>query len=139
MGKKIVDRHRQAAIHRFSEDYFAEENNFGSPLPVQKTWRSAEMPSWWEFVQYIIETDPIKYDEHWKPINMYCSICSFSYNYILHFENMQQEEQMFGLELGKQDKMNNQHENTNHEGLSKEEVVAKYFSLLDDDDILKLY
>ena len=43
------------------------------------------------FKTYIcLETSPEHYDEHWRPMSMYCAACSFSYNYILHFENIDQ-------------------------------------------------
>lgn len=138
-GKKIVNKYRPAAVARFSEQYFSSENNYGSPLPVHGTFRTVDLPSWWEFIQYIIETSPVRYDEHWKPISLYCSVCSFTFNYILHFENIIEEEKMFGLELSKPNLIQDNWENRNDEGFKKEEIVGKYFSLLDDDDIKSLY
>ncbi|XP_023335026.1 carbohydrate sulfotransferase 8 [Eurytemora carolleeae] len=138
-GRGMVSSYRRAAIQRFSEEFFLPENNFGSPLPVDKTWRSADLPSWWEFIQYILETSPEHYDEHWRPMSMYCAACSFSYNYILHFENIDQEEIFFAEELGAKDKIQHRWENRNDEGFKKEELVGKYFSLLNDSEIEKLY
>ena len=52
-GRKIVSQYRAAAIQRFGADFFSEKNNFGSPVgPVEA--RRAELPSWWEFVQWIL-------------------------------------------------------------------------------------
>jgi hypothetical protein len=39
---------------------------------------------------YLIDTSPSIYDEHWRPASLYCSICAANYNYILHFENIEQ-------------------------------------------------
>ena len=39
---------------------------------------------------YFVDTSPSRYDEHWKPASLYCSICTFPYNYVLHFEDIQQ-------------------------------------------------
>lgn len=138
-GRKIVSTYRQPAQARFSRDYFSEKNNFGAPLKPQQTWRNADLPTWWEFVQYIKATPPRHHDEHWRPASLYCSLCSLSYNYILHFENIQQEEQLFAQQLGAEGTIRKRWENRNDEGLRKEEVVAKYFDLLDDDDIMALY
>ena len=69
-------------------------NNYGAPFPVNRSWRDEHYPSWWEFIQYLLNTSPGSYDEHWKPASLYCSVCSKSleYNHILHFENIETEE-----------------------------------------------
>ena len=46
---------------------------------------------------------PHSYDEHWKPASLYCAVCSFPYNHILHFENIQQEEKFFAEEMSSSD------------------------------------
>ena len=97
------------------------------------------MPSWWEFVQYILHTSPSRYDEHWKPASLYCPVCSFPYNYILHFENIQQEEKFFSQEMSASDLIHPRWENRNDEGLAKEDILNKYFNILDDDEIQDLY
>ena len=114
-------------------------NNFGAPLPVNRTWRSESFPSWWEFVQYIIHTPLSSYDEHWKPASIYCAVCSFPYNHILHFENIQQDEKFFAEEMSSSDLIHPRWENRNDEGLAKEDILNKYFSILDDDEIMDLY
>eukprot|EP00092_Neocalanus_flemingeri_P032094 GFUD01034882.1.p1 GENE.GFUD01034882.1~~GFUD01034882.1.p1 ORF type:complete len:436 (-),score=99.92 GFUD01034882.1:116-1423(-) len=138
-GKKIVKKYRKGAELRFGPDYFSKENNFGSPIPLLSSWRSRSLPSWWEFVQYILHTSPSSYDEHWKPASLYCSVCSFPYNYILHFENIQQEEKFFAQEMSASDLIHPRWENRNDEGLAKEEILGKYFNMLDDKDITALY
>jgi len=138
-GKNIVSQYRTKAIEKFGDSFFDEKNNFGAPLPVMRTWRSSAYPSWWEFVQYILDTSPSTYDEHWKPSSLYCSVCSFPYNHILHFETIQVEERLFAEEMGAGDLIHPRWENRNDEGLHKEEILGKYFSLLDDQDINALY
>jgi len=138
-GRKIVSTYRKRAIKKFGNGFFSERNNFGAPLPVNRTWRSSAYPSWWEFVQYILDTSPSTYDEHWKPSSLYCSVCSFPYNHILHFETIQAEERLFAEEMGAGDLIHPRWENRNDEGLHKEEILGKYFSLLDDQDINALY
>jgi len=154
-GRGIVSKYRPAARSRFREEFFSAENNFGSPLPVSgHSWRSDDLPSWWEFVQYVIDGPQnlgydknmkiIRaargYDEHWIPASLYCSVCSFSFNYILHANNINQEETFFIEKIGAKDLIQPRWDNKiNDEGLSKGEILYKYFNLLDDDDIRKLY
>jgi len=138
-GKKIVSKYRNGAIQRFGPEYFSEDNNFGSPLPISSGWRSSSLPSWWEFVQYILHTQPTRYDEHWKPFSIYCAVCSFPYTHILHFENIQTEEKFFAEEMTASDLVHPRWENRNDEGLAKEDILNKYFSILDDDEIQDLY
>jgi len=138
-GRKIVSQYRNRAVRKFGNEFFSEKNNFGAPLPVMRTWRSSAYPSWWEFVQYVLHTSPSSYDEHWKPSSLYCSVCSFPYNNILHFETIVTEEKFFAEEMGAEDLIHPRWENRNDEGLKKEEILGKYFSLLDDQDIDGLY
>ena len=124
---------------KIPSNVYSLRNNFGAPLPVMRTWRSSAYPSWWEFVQYVLHTSPSSYDEHWKPSSLYCSVCSFPYNNILHFETIVTEEKFFAEEMGAEDLIHPRWENRNDEGLKKEEILGKYFSLLDDQDIDGLY
>lgn len=68
-GRKIVGRYRERAIQKFGSDYFSEVNNFGSPVKVENR-TSGDLPSWWEFVRWIIDQDQTKHDmdEHWRPV-----------------------------------------------------------------------
>jgi len=138
-SKNIVARYRSEALRKFGSGFFSKENNFGAPLPVARSWRSADMPSWWEFVQYLLNTSPSSYDEHWKPASMYCGVCSFPYNRILHFENIENEEKFFAEEMNASDLIHPRWENRNDEGLAKEDILSKYFDLLDDEEVEALY
>ena len=33
-----------------------------------------------------------RYDAHWRPYSLFCSVCLLPYNHIIHFENLNQEE-----------------------------------------------
>jgi len=138
-GKKIVSKYRSKAVQRLGPQYFSEKNNFGSPLPVSSGWRSKSLPSWWEFVQYLLHTSPARYDEHWKPVSTYCAPCSFSFTRILHFENIQQEERFLAEEMSASHLIHPRWENQNQEEVAKDELLNKYFSILDDDEIQDLY
>ena len=134
-GKYIVEKHREAAIRRFGQEFFSKENNFGAPFPVEK--RTKDLPSWWEFVQWILT--PERWDEHWRPASDFCSVCAIPYNYILHFENIEQEQMFFVEELEASDLIKPRWENKYDKGIPKEDIVNKYFSLLDPEDVARLY
>ena len=40
---------------------YSFRNNFGAPFPVNRSWRDSHYPSWWEFVQYLLQTSPHRY------------------------------------------------------------------------------
>ena len=66
-------------------------------------------------------------------------MCSFPFNYILHFENIEQEEDFFVQKMSASDLIHPRWENRNDVGLSKEELLNKYFNILDDNEIQDLY
>ena len=45
-GKRMVAEFRQKATGMLGKEFFSKSNNFGAPIPVSRTWRSREMPSW---------------------------------------------------------------------------------------------
>ena len=48
---------RPLAIQRFGEAFFSAANHFGSPLKVRGGLRFDWLPSFWEFIQFIFETE----------------------------------------------------------------------------------
>ena len=97
-GRHFVDKYRTQAIKELGIEYFDKENNFGTPMKVLNNRRpNADLPSFWEFVQAII--DRYRMDEHWVPIYQFCSICNPTamkgFKYILKFEQLETEEMMF--------------------------------------------
>jgi len=138
-SRKIVAAYRKRAINKFGKSFFSKENNYGAPLPVKRTWRNEKLPSWWEFVQYIIHHNAWGFDEHWRPMSLYCGICSFPYNRILHFENIETEEKYFAKEISAKNAIHPRWENRNDEGFPKEEILRKYFDILEDAEIDALY
>jgi hypothetical protein len=56
-GKRIVKKYRASAIERFGTGMLERKNNFGSPLAVSKRGkRVRELPTFWEFVQFVKTT-----------------------------------------------------------------------------------
>ena len=97
------------------------------------------MPSWWEFVQWLIASADRKmyFDEHWRPVTDLCHLCLIRYNYILHFENLAYEEQMLVEVLKAENVIIPRRENTNPS--NSKDILKTYFSLLDPSDVEKLY
>ncbi len=58
-GSDMVNAYRRAATARFGADFFSARNNFGTPLAVSKERgkRMKTMPTFWEFVQFILDTE----------------------------------------------------------------------------------
>ncbi|XP_064092574.1 carbohydrate sulfotransferase 11-like isoform X1 [Macrobrachium nipponense] len=52
-------------------------------------------PTFVEYVDYLINTDVTSYDEHWKPIWLQCHVCDFDYDYIIKYENFEEEIGLF--------------------------------------------
>ena len=52
-----MNRFRAAAVRRFGREFFSRRNNFGAPLPLRKKGRrTGELPTFWEFVQFVKDT-----------------------------------------------------------------------------------
>jgi hypothetical protein len=70
---------------------------------------------------------------------LFCNVCNFDFNYIIHFENIEQEEKYFVEDLNAADLITSKWENSNKMNISNEEIVEEYFKLLTDKEIKKLY
>lgn len=144
-GQKIVKKYRSQAINLFGPQFFSHYNNYGAPLPVKNKGRpNANLPIFWEFVQFVIHQKKSSMDEHWKPTANYCSMCIINYDYVIKFEDLSQESQEFlkvtNLKQFISDDIWDRHLNPNRpKEMSSEEITAKYFGQLSDDDIHKLY
>jgi hypothetical protein len=47
-----VNTYRKRALEKFGAEFFSEKNYFGCPVPP-KGLRRKDMPTFWEFVQFI--------------------------------------------------------------------------------------
>jgi len=144
-GKKIVAKFRTRAIQKFGDDFFSARNNYGAPIPVKDNGRpSSDLPIFWEFVQFVIESRKSAMDEHWKPTMNYCSLCVINYDYVIKFEDYLSEAKGFlrtsNLITLAHEELLDQAINPNRPGeMSSSDVTAKYFGMLSDEDIHKLY
>ena len=81
-------------------------------------------------------------DEHWRPQFNFCSACSVRYNNVVRFESMAAEGEMLKriLDPDEGDSRETRVVNPNIPvGLSNEELTAKYFEQLSDEDVNHLY
>ena len=70
---------------------------------------------------------------------LYCSVCNFDFNYIIHYEYLEEEEKYFVEDLNASNQIKPHWENSNKMNISNGEMVAEYFNLLTDDEIRGLY
>ena len=160
LARRVVEKYRERAIKQFGEDRFNEIRNFRDRIPklynsqnpkFEKFDDNPMLPTFWEFVQYIIY-DYKKIDDedvysHVRPIHEHCCLCDENYQkifkYILKSEEMSTEELSFiksipGWEAKidlKQPKLNVQR--PRH--ISSEDIAKMYFTQLSRDDVIRLY
>ena len=81
---------------------------------------TADLPTFWEFVQYVIEARRERMDEHWKPTVAYCSMCIINYQYVIKFEDYINEGTQFlrqsNLDQYLPENALHEHTNTNRPG-----------------------
>ena len=68
-GRRIVASYREAAVASLGPAFFSAARHHGAPVAV--AGRSAQLPSWWEFVQWLLDTASLgtrELDEHWRPV-----------------------------------------------------------------------
>ena len=87
----------------------------------------------------MLHTSPGQFDEHYRPTSLFCSICNVDFNYIIHYENLEEEEKYFVEDLNATDLIKSKWENSNKINITNGEVVGEYFKLLTDKEIKKLY
>ena len=112
--------------------FFSQINNFGSPLPVKingtLSRTNSNLPIFWEFVQYVIDSKTSRMDEHWKPTHHYCSLCMINYDYILKFEQLSQEIQDF-LEQSRLKQFVSEDVWEIHKNTNRPDQMSRYCSL----------
>ena len=108
-GAKIVAKYRAAALDKFGESFFNKSNNYGTPVMPARNKRTANMPSFWEFVQYVKDTRPVEaMDEHWCPVSVFCSPCQIRYDYVVKFESLAEEGPFINSVLSPKNVLQNQ-------------------------------
>lgn len=143
-GKQIVTKYRAKAISVLGKEYFSKINNFGTPIKPSSSKRDYNLPSFWEFVQAIIDGS-IKMDAHWTPIHQFCSICHpitlKAFKYILKLESIETERPIL-LKYLKWNKKLDASKALNAKkpsDLSEEELTQIYFSVLSKKQVTHLF
>ena len=136
-GKQIVKKYREEGIKKFGKQFYETSGQNGSPVQISD--RNGNEPTFWEFVKAVLDNGLM--DEHWKPIIDLCSACAhgMQFDFVIKFENLAEEERYMieRLEIAKI--VIERWENKNQAGNMTEEIRAKYFSMLSEDEILQLY
>jgi len=71
-GLIMVKKYRQKSIEKFGEEFFSQDNYFGSPLKPKHFRTSSSFPTFWEFVQYLIYISKTSnnftnvFEDHWR-------------------------------------------------------------------------
>ena len=145
--KEIVRLYRPEYLERFGAGSLSQANNYGAIVPVEKgkLVRTANLPTFWEFIQWFLRNHKSHANEHWCPMIDYCSVCSMNYNYILKFEHYAEEnfEFMQSVHLDQylpEDNDFHRVVNGNHgQYKSSTEITKLYFEVLSNEEILKLF
>lgn len=142
-GREITRKYRAGASQHLGPDFLSKANHYGALVPVTgRLRRVPELPTFWEFVQDVLNTDPEQMNEHWAPIHKFCSLCMVSYDVIVKFENLAQEEVWLRRYLlGSERRLPGRevNRNTNSGGLSSAEITQVYFSVLTDQMVKDLF
>lgn len=111
-GKNIVDQQRQDYLNKFGQESLSQR---------------------WEFVSWLLADTRQQqdWDNHWKPAAVQCSPCSINFNYVLHFEQLENEEKwLFGIIKGG-DRLKPRKDNQlGKEGVSESALTTQYMALL---------
>ena len=90
-GNEIVRKYRKEYLQIFSKNSLSKENNYGSLYPLKIVrgcgGRTANMPTFWEFAQWLTNDNNHLKNEHWIPVGNFCGICHNNYDYIIKIEN----------------------------------------------------
>lgn len=54
----------------------------------EKPVEYSEVPTFGEFVEYLLDTPPWEYNEHWQPYYLICTPCHHHYDIIMHLESL---------------------------------------------------
>ena len=128
---------------RFGSEYFSAENNFGALTKIEEGRRRKNMPIFWEFVRFVLAKGPDGQDEHWAPINRFCSLCVVKYNMIVKFEELDTDlgDLMTHLGIGSLEVTHDLHMNSYSHGSRSQspDITRLYMETLSDDLVQGLF
>ena len=141
-GQSIVEKYRHLGRKKFGAKFYSPKNGSGSGCQggaAQCDHGEDNTPTFWEFVKALLDGE-IEVDDHWSPIHISCSICRLSYDLVLHFEYLNEEQPYLLRQLGL-DGLVLPDAWQNHKSLNSLSHAQKleYFNQLDEDEIWGLY
>lgn len=141
-GEAIVKEYRQRGIEKFGAEFYKTKNGSagGCPAGVALCDRGdGATPTFWEFVRALLDGE-VAVDDHWSPVHLACSLCRLTYDAVLHFEYLSDEQPYFlrqlGLENFAPDDKWQQHSSPNP--LTRHQKLS-YFKMLDESEIRGLF
>lgn len=129
-GRRIVERFR---INRVTDKRKGEENSL-------KNMVIGKEPTFPEFVDYLIHTDPEDYDEHWRPVVIHCHVCQFHFDYIIKYEHFE-EEINFLIDVMQEDGRlpHNFKLTWENRGNTNKNTVVEYLKQLSEEQVMQLF
>ena len=81
-------------------EYFIKEYAKIISSRARGSWTAGDPdPTFPEFVKYLIKSKIQYFDEHWMPVALRCRVCQVSYDFILHYEDLQSDWAQFLREV----------------------------------------
>ena len=98
---EIRMKYRKKYLEKFGAESLSKENNYGALVTVdtKSGLRSPSDPTFWEFVQWFVTNNHHLSNEHWIPVMNFCSVCQTGYDYIVKFEDLATENELFLKEI----------------------------------------
>ena len=93
-------------------------------------------PTFWAVVQYVL-AHPTG-DPHWTPYSQACAVCAVPYTHILHFEQLDAEEDLMLEELGLRSAFPPVALNREEKAVGEVGVTEAYMGMLREEDWVRL-
>ncbi|KAL7646631.1 UNVERIFIED_CONTAM: hypothetical protein RMT77_001882 [Armadillidium vulgare] len=104
-------------------------NSYGTvPLP-KNPYTDPVGPTFEEFVRYIVHAR--MEDDHWRPYYIQCGMCHMVYDFVLKFENINEDSKIFIEYLNFTNVINTGWKNPTAGGRTTDEVVCSYLHQID--------
>ncbi|CAL8131619.1 unnamed protein product [Orchesella dallaii] len=80
---KLKDRKAKNDSMYFYGNYGVKINR---SFRKNRRYNKKKEPTFEEFIDYLVTTNPLEYDDHWKPISLLCGLCNIKYDLIIKQE-----------------------------------------------------
>ncbi|XP_050720141.1 carbohydrate sulfotransferase 11-like [Eriocheir sinensis] len=86
---KLMNRWEKFQFNKFQNEYAKAIIREYRRHPQSKQYE--DVPTFGEFVDYLIATPVWKYNEHWLPYYLTCTPCHYRYDIIMHLDSLSQD------------------------------------------------